>query len=175
MLAAIARDFSPRFERRRDDLVSIDISGLDRLVGPPPAIGEELLRAAAARGVYVHVAIARTRSAALVLALARPGLTVVEPGKEREFLAPLPIGVLEKAHGSWLTGHGPEPSALSLEPLCARWGIKTIGEFAALPSSGLSSRLGQGALLWQAIARGEDRAPLVPAVADERFESTLDL
>ena len=88
---AIAREFSPRYERHRDDLVSIDVSGLDRLIGPPRTIGEELRRDAAARGVHVHVALARTRSAALVLALARAGVTVVEPGRERETLAPLPI------------------------------------------------------------------------------------
>src|SRR5688572_7246625 len=88
-LVAVARDFSPRYERHRDGLVSIDVSGLDRLIGPPRTIGEELRRDAAARGMQVHVAVAATRSAALVLALARPGLTVVEQGSERESLASL--------------------------------------------------------------------------------------
>ena len=46
-LLAIAREFSPRYERHRDDLVSIDVSGLDRLIGPPAVIGEELRRDAA--------------------------------------------------------------------------------------------------------------------------------
>ena len=91
-LVAVAREFSPRYEQHRDDLVSIDVSGLDRLIGPPRTIGEELRRDAAARGVHVHVAVAATRSAALVLALARPGLTVVDPGREARALAPLPIG-----------------------------------------------------------------------------------
>ena len=39
----------------------------------------------------------------------------------------------------------------------------------------LSSRLGQHALAWQAIARGEDTAPLVPTLPEERFESSLEL
>ena len=81
-LVAVAREFSPRYEQHRDDLVSIDVSGLDRLLGPPRTIGEELRRDAAARGLRVHVALARTRTAAVVLALARPGLTVVESGGE---------------------------------------------------------------------------------------------
>jgi protein ImuB len=59
--------------------------------------------------------------------------------------------------------------------LCKRWGIGTLGEFAALPSADLSSRLGRHALAWQAIARGEDAAPLVPTLSEERFESSLDL
>src|SRR5580765_8449241 len=94
-LLAIAREFSPRYEQYRDDLVSIDVSGLDRWIGPPATIGEELRREAVARGVRVHVARARTRAAALVLALARPGVTVIDAGREREALAPLPIAILE--------------------------------------------------------------------------------
>src|SRR5688572_6998675 len=86
-LVAIAQEFSPRYERHRDDLVSIDVSGLERLLGTPHTIGEELRREASARGARVHVAVAATRVAALVLARARPGLTVVDPGEERAALA----------------------------------------------------------------------------------------
>jgi protein ImuB len=190
-LVAVAREFSPRYERSfprgdaeqlGDDLVSIDVSGLERLIGTPRTIGEELRRDAAARGVYVHVALARTRVAAVVLALARPGVTIVEPGKERESLAALPIAILEKAcglrlraQGSGLSAQGPKPEALSLEPVCKRWGLRTLGELAALPPADLSARLGQHALVWQAFARGEDTAPLVPTLPEERFESSLEL
>ena len=105
---AVARACSPRYdwalagsslcgyERHRDDLVSIDVSGLERLLGPPRTIGEELRREAAARGMRAHVAVAGTRMAALVLALARPGLTVVDPGGEAAALAAIPIGILEQ-------------------------------------------------------------------------------
>src|ERR1700732_68206 len=34
VLAALAYGFSPRYQRLRDDLVSIDVSGLERLIGP---------------------------------------------------------------------------------------------------------------------------------------------
>jgi len=179
---AVAREFSPRFERHRAGLVTIDVAGLERLIGPPRTIGEELRRTAAAQGLHVHVAVAATRSAALVLALARPGVTVVDAGRERETLAPLPVGVLEKAYGSGLmahgsgdTAHGLKPEALSLEPLCRRWGVRTLGEFGALPAAELSSRLGPQALAWQRVARGEDAAPLVPTLPEERFESSLEL
>ena len=95
-LAIIAQEFSPRYEQHHDGLVSIDVSGLERLLGPPQTIGAELVREALARGVRVHVAIAATRTTALVLALARPGLTVVEPGDEATALAPVPVAILEK-------------------------------------------------------------------------------
>src|SRR5881394_3540336 len=94
-LVAIAQEFSPRFERHRDDLVSVDVSGLTRLLGPARTIGEEMRREAATRGLRIHVAIASTRTAAALLALARPGLTVVAPGDEAAALAPLAIGILK--------------------------------------------------------------------------------
>jgi protein ImuB len=55
------------------------------------------------------------------------------------------------------------------------WGIRTLGELAALPSSDLAARLGQSGLAWQAIARGADRHPLVPTLPGERFESSVEL
>ncbi len=56
-----------------------------------------------------------------------------------------------------------------------RWGLRTLGELAALPAADLSARLGRGGRVWQAIARGEDTRPLVPMQAEERFEGTLEL
>src|SRR5471030_524888 len=88
-LLSIAQEFSPRYEGHGPDLVSIDVSGLTRLLGPPQTIGEELRREAAARGVRVHVAVAGTRTASALLALSRPGLTVVARGDEADALASL--------------------------------------------------------------------------------------
>src|SRR5258708_37725535 len=90
-LIAVAQEFSPRYERHRDDLVSVDVSGLARLLGPARTIGEEMRREAAARGLRVHVAVAGTRTAAVLLALARPGLTVIAKGDEATALASLPL------------------------------------------------------------------------------------
>ena len=56
-----------------------------------------------------------------------------------------------------------------------RWGIRTLGQFAALPAAELSSRLGPLGPRWQHAARGDDMAPLVPLVADEPFEASLEL
>jgi protein ImuB len=175
-LIAIAQAFSPRYERHRDDLVSIDISGLTRMLGSAQAIGEELRREAAARGVRAHVAVARTRMAALLIAQGRPGLTVIAPGEEPAALAPLPLALLEKSE---VGGQKPEEDVLRTSDfvlrISKRWGLKTLGEVASLPTADLVSRLGRGAAAWQAIARGEDIRPLVPMLEDERFEASLDL
>ena len=56
-----------------------------------------------------------------------------------------------------------------------RWGLRTLGDLAALPSDDLAARLGRQDLDWQRLARGEDARPLVPAVPEERFEQTLEL
>src|SRR5258708_3005938 len=179
---AIAQEFSPRFERHRDDLVSVDVSGLERLLGPARTIGEEMRREAASRGVRAHVAIAGTRTAAVLLALARPGLTVVAPGDEAAALAPLAIGILGKIDDTGTQSAQSPQSTSDQKDFAAfailafkKWGLRTLGELAALPAADLVSRLGRPARAWQAIARGADLRPLGPMLEEERFEASLDL
>ena len=223
---AIAREFSPRYERHGDDRVTIDVAGLERLFqrrsvldtregsargqsergwgratreevasalasggGAPRSIweviGDELRRDAADRGVRVHVAIAGTCAAALILAHARPGVTIIKRGEEADALAPIAIGILERVghlQHSVLVGNGRRPSVLDTsEPVGTAlttfkaWGLKTLGELAALPPADLTSRLGRHALVWQALARGDDIRPLIPTLDEERFESSMDL
>jgi protein ImuB len=135
--------------------------------------------------VRVHVAVAGTLTAARVLAIARPGLTVVTPGGERDALAPLAMGILEKIHGDHDverrarndrrgTSVHKENSAIVAIAAFQRWGLRTLGEVAALPPAELSSRLGRAGLVWQALARGDDVRPLVPdaATADRLIAET---
>ena len=173
-LLAIAQEFSPRYERHRDDLVSVDVSGLTRLLGPARTIGEEIRREAAARGVRAHVAVAGTRMAALLLAQARPGLTIIATGEEAAAVSSLPLALLGKCEVGSLKSDDAQTSDFTLQTF-TRWGLRTLGELAALPPADLVSRLGRPALAWQAIARGEDIRPLVPMLEEERFESSLDL
>ena len=172
-LTQLAEAFSPRYERHGEYLVMIDIRGLDRLLGSPRMIGEALRRDAADRGLRAHIAVAHTRTAARVLACSAPGLRVVEAGGEAAALAPIPLGIFEKIENDDQPLRSPgTPEMLSI---LKTWGIRTLGEFAALPSADLSARLGRQGLAWQTIARGEDTRPLVPTRADERFEATLEL
>ncbi len=68
----------------------------------------------------------------------------------------------EAAVGDWLA-------------MFRRWGLRTLGDLAALPAGELAARLGSDGPALQALARGHDPAPLVPLVDDERFEDTLRL
>jgi protein ImuB len=175
-LMTVAQEFSPRVERISDHLLSLDVGGLGRWFEGPRAVGEALRRTAADRGLAAHVAVASTRTAALLLARGRAGLTVVLAGEEPARLAPLPLNLLS----SW-TAPGVERSrsrkAVDGLPLATlqRWGLKTLGDLAALPAVDLSERLGQEGIVWQRLARGDDLQPLVPALPDERFEESLAL
>jgi protein ImuB len=56
-----------------------------------------------------------------------------------------------------------------------RWGLQTLGAFAALPPVDLFERLGTSGLAWQAVARGEDARPLVRTLLEDPFEATTAL
>ncbi|HKE84235.1 MAG TPA: DNA polymerase Y family protein [Vicinamibacterales bacterium] len=168
-LADVAREFSPRIDigSQPDRDVALDLSGVERLFGDARTIADELRRTAADRGIRVRVAIAGTRTAARLLVRHRVGLTVIEPGNEAAALAALPIALVA------------DP-AFTIEPhdLLAtfrQWGVRTLGELAALPSDDLAARLGADGLMWQRLARGEDPRPLVPSMPEERFAQSLDL
>jgi protein ImuB len=163
VLVAVARDFSPRVEIMDAREVTLDLHGLERLIGDPPTIAAELRRTAADRGLRVRVAIAGSRTAARLLAHAHPGLTIAEPGDERRAVAHLSIDLLAVVVDA--------PDLLTLK----RWGLRTLGDFADLPDDEVAARLGQAGVMWQRLARGEDARPLVPALPEERFEQALDL
>jgi hypothetical protein len=171
-LIVVAQQFSPRYETHRD-LVVIDVRGLDRLFGHARLIGDELRREAADRGLRVHVAIASTQTAATILAIARPGVVVVEPGDEAAAVAQVPIDLLENVHCDDQREDGKD--RVSAIAVFKRWGLRSFGDLAALPADELSARLGQQGLAWHTIARGADVRPLVPDVEAERFEASLDL
>ena len=181
-LVQVARDFSPRVETHGERTVTLDISGLGTLIGEPRTIGEELRRTAADAGLRVHIAVAATSTAAMLLAHARAGLTVVPRGEEAAALAPLPLRTLTPLDlGPSTLGarpaRSPQPTAPSPESVeqLTRWGLRTLGDLAALPSSELSARLGQTGLRLQRWARGEEMRPLVPAGVAEQFDESLDL
>jgi protein ImuB len=167
-LVALARDASPRVEVVRAGLVVLDASGLASLFGHPRAFGEHVMRDAARRGLAISLAFAATQTAALVLAVGREGLTVAPRGREASLLAPLPLHTLGRLHL--------EAGELdTLQGTLARWGLRTLGELAALPPADLFERLGETGVRWRRLARGEDVRPLVRMLEEERFEQTLVL
>ena len=182
-LLEVAADFTPRFELHAPDEVVLDLAGLERLLGGPHAIGEELCRAGAERQLRLRIAIAGTCTAARLLARAESpepeDVAVVEPGAEAIALAQLSIDLLTVIENAEPAPSHPRTRTVAPSHFVVstfrRWGIRTLGELAALPVDGVAARLGVRGTCWQRLARGEDPRPLRPEVPKERFEQALDL
>jgi protein ImuB len=175
VLLGIARDFSPRVECCGRREVVLDLTGLTRLFGDAATMAGELRRTAADRGLHLRIAIAGTRTAARLMARDRAGITIVNAGDETRAIENLRLDWLEifrrEPDPSDPGSQIPDPVTLTLRS----WGLRTLGDFAALPAADVAARLGQTGVAWQRLARGEDPAPLVPAMPEERFEEALDL
>jgi len=101
-------------------------------------------------GLTISVGAGISKSVAKIASdLEKPdGLTIVAPGEEVGFLAPLPVGTLP--------GVGPKTQArLKAE------GITTVGHLAALPDEWLTSRFGRNGEYMKRLATGEDDRPVV--------------
>jgi protein ImuB len=152
---------TPRVATPRPGELWLDLGGLRALWGRESRIAQRLVDAATALGLPARVGVAATRATAGLAARARPGITVVPPGGERAFLAPLPVGLLE-----------PAPA---LAAALDRWGIRTLGALAALPRAALLARLGPDGARLQAEALGEDTRPFVPVAPPEPCVEALAL
>ena len=179
---AIARDFSPRIQEHGPSCIVLDVSGLGRLIGDGQAIGAELEREAVARGGHIRIAVGPTQASVRLLTLggSRTASTLtIAAGAPGDSLKDLPIAVLRQ----WFDDD-PPVTAKARALIAAhhkrldtfeRWGLKTLGEIAALPAADLSERMGQDGLALQRLARGLDTAPLVPDPAVPRFVEALEL
>ena len=159
-LLRVALAHSPRVEDAGAGRVYLDASGLEGLFGDEPRLAARLRDAAAAVGVEIRVGIAESRIAALAAARLGPGVMIVEPGGDAAYLAPAPLSLLDL----------PEETATRL----SRWGLRTLGELAALPTAGLFERLGGDGVRLQRLARGEDPRPLVSWRAEPLFEESTE-
>lgn len=199
-LLNLARLCSPRVESLGSNAAVFDASGLSRVLGTPRDIAREVHRLAMERGVRARIAIAPTTTAAWLMAQAqRSAITVVEH-HAAEALAPLPVASLLTVPGlaelasdvrRQRVARGKNfraaPSPMRENNLgfvrvdaqilatLERWGVRTLGDVAALPRAELRARFGDmGARLHEA-SRGEDRAPLAPGAAPRRFLERLTL
>ena len=188
-LLEVAESFSPRIEDSGDGVVYIDVAGMERhyrssVLGPRSsvenqvgggtedrgprtedssemALGRDAIQKCDAIGLPARVGIAASKLASRVAAELPKSPTVVEPGKEADFLAPLP-----------LTRLGPEMNAaMTLD----RWGITSIGDLARLPQSEIDSRLGEVGRDLHYAARGIDPRPLIPRALPPEFREGMDL
>lgn len=164
-LLDMASAFSPRVEDAGEGVVYLDVTGIDRLypgANPEKELGRSLIREVERNAsLPVRLGIAASKLAARVAA-GQPGSpTIVGEGGEAAFLAPLSVHQLT-----------PETK---ISRTLERWGVKTLGELAALPKDEVISRLGDVGQKLQAIANGFDPQPLVPRQPPPTFREGLEL
>ncbi len=134
-VVSVFHDFTPRVERVSVDEAFLDVAGAVRLFGTPTEIAAAIRRRVRDEiGLPVSVGVARTKHLAKVASqVAKPdGLVAVDPDNERDFLDPLPIGLI------W--GVGP-----TTERRLRDAGISTIGHLAKTGSPILGRLLGEAA------------------------------
>ncbi|MBP1684442.1 MAG: polymerase IV-like protein ImuB [Deltaproteobacteria bacterium] len=159
-LCDAAESFSPRVEDAGGGLAYLDLEGLGALFDSEAQLANAVARRAAQLGVEAHVGVAGSKVAACLAARHGGGVTVIPAGEEWHFLAPVPIQLLE-------------PSA-DLTVTLQRWGIRRIGDLAALPVRAVGTRLGPEGVMLVRRARGEDECPLVPRPAPLLFEEGVE-
>ena len=163
---ALFDEYTPLVEPISLDEAFLDVTESIALFGEPEQIGRTLkARVRAELGLVLSVGVAANKLCAKIGSeLGKPdGFIVVVAGEEAAFLAPLEVGRL------WGVG---ERTRETLQG----WGIRTIGDLAALDVRRLESHLGAfGRALWER-AHGLDPDPVVPREAAKSVghERTFD-
>ncbi|GAA2808157.1 DNA polymerase Y family protein [Saccharopolyspora taberi] len=159
---------APGVEIVRPGLVALPAKGPSRYFGSEVDAAERIVdQVAAQAGAECQIGFADGLFAAILAA--RSGV-VVEPGGSPEFLAPLRIDEIDH----------PGVERGELVDLLRRLGIRTLGEFAALSATAVSTRFGRDALMAHRAARGEEerppeRRPLPPDLTvAENFDPPVD-
>ncbi|MCA9712208.1 MAG: DNA polymerase IV [Myxococcales bacterium] len=144
--------FSPVVEGLSIDEAFIDMTGTERLWGPPRRAAQALRAAVLERtALTCSVGISAVKFIAKIASpMDKPdGLTEVPPGTELDFLAPLPLDKL------W--GVGPKTEAR----LRAQ-GIQTIGQLRQVPAATLERWFGEHGLHLHALSHARDDRAVVP-------------
>jgi protein ImuB len=143
VLLECVSQFSPRIEDAGHGTACafvLDISGTERLFGSPSQLAERMRAALSSSGFRVSIAVSENFHAARMKAASARGTTTIRKGQETAAMAGLPIASLSLPEGP--------------REIFAMWGIRTLGEIAALPEVDLIARLGPQARTWCELARG---------------------
>lgn len=160
-LLEIAETFSPRVEDPGEGILYVDIDGMERHFDTEEELGRSAIQAAEGIGLPARAGIAASKLSARIAAESPRSPTVVHPGEEANFLAPLPLARLAPEIDAATTLH--------------RWGLTSIGDLASLPESEVASRLGEIGRDLHYAARGIDPRPLIPRALPPEFREGMEL
>lgn len=144
--------FTPLVEPLSLDEAFLDVTASQRLLGAAEDIaGQIRVLVRETIGLTVSAGVATSKLVAKIASdLNKPdGLTIVPPGGEEAFLAPLAIGRL------WGVGR-------TTREALALIGVKTIGDLSRIPPAILTAKFGKAGLLMHDSAKGIDFRPVEP-------------
>jgi DNA polymerase-4 len=148
----LLREFTPLVEPVSIDEAYLDVTGCERLFGPPPLLAERIkTRIRETVALTCSIGIAPNRFLAKIASdMDKPdGLTRIAAGEVLAFTEKLPVGKVP--------GVGP----MTLETL-RRLGIRTLGELRKFPDGLLERRLGRFGRRLKLLAFGVDFTPVEP-------------
>jgi len=145
-IMVIFKDFSPDVEQLSIDEAFLDITGTEKLFGPPEETAKRLKTQVREKtGLTVSVGMATNKYIAKIASgMSKPdGLFVIAPGEEEKFMRSLPVGKI------WGAGE-------KTQDIFKKHSLKTCDDIYRLSRKTLSSMFGNalGTFLYRAV-RGE--------------------
>jgi OB-fold nucleic acid binding domain len=175
LLSDFAYAFSPLLEETSPGTVVIDVEGCELLFGSAYGLVNEMARRAinppSAGGLAckVNVALAANPDTAIHAAKFFEGISFISPGEEITGLGDLPVESL-----CFELSGLEEKEFQDLRETLKLWGINTFKDFAALPTAGVSQRLGQAGVRLQRLARGKTDRHLKLMQTPPVFENSIE-
>ena len=175
-LADFAYRFSPLVEETQPNIVVIDVDGCEVLFGSAYQLATEIVqqskqsKRAGGLDSKVNVALAANPDAAFHAAVCLQGITFVAPNEELTCLGEFPLEALHYR----LVDVDQKRSEEIFETL-KLWGVRTFHDFALLPVTGVSERLGPEGIRLQQLASGKTERHLRLKQSPPVFASSLEL
>ncbi|MDP2003212.1 MAG: DNA polymerase IV [Desulfurivibrionaceae bacterium] len=148
----IFQRFTPLVEPLSLDEAFLDVTASQRLMGSAEKIAGQIRALVRdTTGLTVSAGVGTSKLVAKIASdLNKPdGLTIVPPGEEEIFLAPLPIGRL------WGVGK-------TTREALALIGVQTVGDLRRIPPAILTAKFGKAGRMLHESARGIDLRPVEP-------------
>lgn len=170
-VARATEPITPAVVLERPGVLTFPTRGPSRYFGGDDALASRLLEVVAALGVPdARVGIADGTFAARLAArrAASSAAQVVAPGESAGFLAPWSVAVLR----GLFVGDG---AGDALTSLLLRLGIRTLGDFAALPAASVLARFGTDGARAHRVAAGLDELTVTPTVPPPELVESCEL
>jgi DNA polymerase-4 len=151
-ILSILRDLSPLVEPASIDEAYVDLTGTERLFGPPLELAKDVKQQIrSATSLICSIGIAPNKFLAKIASdKDKPnGLFVLEPRKVESFLRGLPVGRLPGVGGK-------------TEELLHKFGVMQVRDLMRFPTEFWEEKLGKVGLMLCQRALGVDPSPVVP-------------